>query len=195
MGSLSGIALIKLLDEPIESHSEEAQAADEPPPKSATEILAAELAGDPDAFPKATAEDIARPPIDTRESLSLDEEFEALPIERTPASVPQKLESRIVVESAKTVLSKSLNRKKALAQLKKDFAKDDCRADLGQTKSLKAIVDLKKDGSIGKIRLKPSAPGEKELVQCLRKKLTAKAKAYKSKSKSGAQLTLQLKGK
>lgn len=196
LAGLTGVAVFKFLQEPLEPIAEETQAESEEPPKSAAEILAAEFAGDPEAFPKATAEDLARAPVDHRESMSLDEEFESLPEpDRSPASVPKKLDSRIVVESAKTVLSKNLNRKKALAQLKKDFAKDDCRADLGKSKTLKATVELKKDGAIGKIQINPSAPGEKNLVKCLRKKLTAKAKAYKSKSKSGAKLTLHLKGK
>ncbi len=208
VAGLAGLAFFALSEIDGEAVAEGAPSPDEPPPKTATEILAAEMAGEPDAYPKATAEDIQRPPAEKRDSISLAEEFDSLPAsgepeepdeektepkKRTPTSIPKKTESMFKVESAKTVISKNLDRKKALVQLRKDFAQDDCAADTGKVKTLKAVVELKKDGAVGKIKMQPSTAGDKELVKCLKKKLTAKAKAYKSKTKAGGQLTLQLK--
>ncbi len=207
VATVAGVAVYKFLASEEQALAEESLKTPEPPPKTATEILAAEMSGDPEAFPKATKDDLIRPPAEKRDSISLAEEFDSLPPsgeaedeapepkKRTPASVPKKIDAQFKVESAKTVISKNLDRGQALKQLRKDFSKDDCSANTGKVKSLKAVVELKRDGAIGKIKMQPSTSGDKELAKCLKKKLTAKAKAYRSKSKSGGKLTLQLKVK
>lgn len=205
--ALAGFLMYKLVEDDVESVREEQARMQEPPPKTATEILAAELAGEPEAFPKATEEDINRPPAESRTAVSLEDEFDSMapdrdeePAEpekpkRTIASVPKKMDYMFKVESSKSVISKNIDRKKALAQLRKDFARDDCSANTGKSKSIKATVNFAKDGSLGKVSLSPSTSGDKELTKCLKKKITAKAKGYKSKDKKGGKITLTFKVK
>lgn len=213
---LAGFAMYKFVQDDVETvHERASTTIPDEPPKTATEILAAELSGAPEAFPKATEEDLARAPAESKASTSLEEEFDSMapsredqpeqaevvekkkesPAKRATASVPSQTSAMFKVESSKTVISKNLDRKKTLAQLRKDFSKDDCSANTGKTKALKAVIQLGKDGSIGKIKMQPSTTGDKDLTRCIRKKITAKAKAYKSKDKSGGKLTLQMKVK
>ncbi len=101
----------------------------------------------------------------------------------------------MMVDAAKTVIPKNINKKTALAFFGKKLNKaPSCipAADK-KSKAIKAVIGVTKDGTYTQVNVQAPAAGKAAIAKCLKAKLGETAKSLRTTNKSGAKITLVLK--
>ncbi len=158
----------------------------QPEPPAVTEETAAVVAAAPvePTTPPAAAEPTFAPPPPQPLDMPTDK----------PAIVKtgKKL---MTVDTGKTVISKNINKKTALAFLSKKLNKSPSCIPAADKKSklIKSVIGVTKDGTYTQVTVLAPTAGKAAIAKCLRGRLGSTAKSLKTNNKSGGKITLVLK--
>jgi hypothetical protein len=217
LGTLAVFFVMLAQMQPTEDADRSPASLKEEPPKTATEIIAQEFSGEiqkgyepplgaADVKPMIPRNDPSLPDLDEEEEKNDDKNKEAATAPaksvaaksaRKPASTPvvaaaaKSTSLKFTLDKSAVKVSKNLDKKKVVSYLGDKLNKANCwPSELAKAKSVKAVINISKTGSLGKIQVTPS---ESKIASCLKQKLGPSAKVFKTKNKAVAEITLHLK--
>lgn len=204
--------------QPNEDSDRSPASVQEAPPKTATEIIAQEFSGEiekgsepplgaAEAKPNIPRNDPSLPDLREDEEQEKEKEADATPAKPATGKSPRKPASPpVIAAAAKTStvkltldksavkVSKNLDKKKVVSYLGEKLNKATCwPSDAAKAKTIKAVINISKTGSLGKIHVSAGDKGEGKIASCLKQKLGTTAKVFKPKNKTVAEITLHLK--